>query len=867
MMSVKREQEPVSWSHSNIEKQHLNIQYSVSRVLLEATNLNDAARNILQAIGEGMSSEAWGIFWKVGVCWIIDPHTSILRCLTTWHASTVAASEFENAIRQMTFPSGLGLPGRVWASGEPAWASDVHTESNFPRQRLVSSQDLHAAFAFPIRGTSGILGVIEFFSPQISSPEENLIRAAITIGNQVGQFLERKRVEEALQDLLAREREAHATAEAATKKLEALQIVTDTALAHLALNDLLRELLSRIHQIMAVDNVAILLITDDNQYLTLRAAFGPEEEVADQVPVPIGKGFAGTIAATAKPRIIEDLSTVEIMTPILREKLTSLLGVPLLTMNPTAPSATSRVIGVIHIGTMSSRHFTEDDVQLLQRVADRVALAIVQSRLYEAEQHARNEAIVRANEQERLERHTRNSLNALLAMAEALVLVPDDADITAHTGDNSSSGSDVSMLACRLANLIRDVLECKRAAITTLDPETRQPRAVAAVGISPEQEQKWRKRESGSVLAHMFSDPTSTDRLHAGEVLTIDMTQPPFRDYPNPYDIRNMLLAPMSIGDTLVGFLVVDQGGAEHSYTSEEISMTSAVAKLAALVIERARLLRERAEARASELALRNANQRMDEFLGIASHELRTPLTTIKASIQMAERQLRNVGTQFIVSSIDPSSSSVASARLPVILELLARADQQSGVLNRLIGDLLNVSRIQANTLAMHIQPTPCDLLTIVQHAVQYQRKVMLKRNILLEAVPSEIIPVHADPDRITQVVMNFLTNALKYSSGDQPVTITLEILHPVGDSPLDRQFVRLSVSDKGPGLTLSQQEHIWERFYRVPGIEVKSGSGVGLGLGLYISKSIIERHNGQIGLSSTPGKGSTFWFTLPLAE
>src|SRR5207237_10526669 len=119
------------------------------------------------------------------------------------------------------------------------------------------------------------------------------------------------------------------------------------------------------------------------------------------------------------------------------------------------------------------------------------------------------------------------------------------------------------------------------------------------------------------------------------------MTQSPFSTIPNPYNISVMLIAPMSVGEQLVGILSLDHNGREHEYTTEEIALAKAVAKLAALVIERERLLRERAEARANELALREANRRMDEFLGMTSHELKTPLTSIKGNTQLAVRQLR----------------------------------------------------------------------------------------------------------------------------------------------------------------------------------------------------------------------------------
>src|SRR5262249_55814562 len=106
-------------------------------------------------------------------------------------------------------------------------------------------------------------------------------------------------------------------------------------------------------------------------------------------------------------------------------------------------------------------------------------------------------------------------------------------------------------------------------------------------------------------------------------------------------------------------------------------------------------------------------------------------------------------------------------------------------------------------------------------------------------------------------VILNYLTNALKYSPADRPVDLGLEV-----EEPMARVWVR----DEGPGLPQADQERIWQRYHRVPGIEVQSGTGIGLGLGLTIVRQIVELHSGEVGVESAPRRGSTFWFTIPLA-
>jgi signal transduction histidine kinase len=192
----------------------------------------------------------------------------------------------------------------------------------------------------------------------------------------------------------------------------------------------------------------------------------------------------------------------------------------------------------------------------------------------------------------------------------------------------------------------------------------------------------------------------------------------------------------------------------------------------------------------------------------------------------------------------------VASLLAPVV-----QAEHQDERLERLVNDLVDVARVRAGRLELHLAPT--DLAVLIRQTVEEQRNINPTRTILLDLPPEQRAPVLGDAQRLQQVVTNYLTNALKYSPEDRPITVGLK-----GTDQQERVWVH----DEGPGLPGEEQKRIWERFHRAPGIHVQSGSGVGLGLGLHVSRTIVELHDGQVGVQSTPGQGSTFWFSLPPA-
>jgi signal transduction histidine kinase len=243
-----------------------------------------------------------------------------------------------------------------------------------------------------------------------------------------------------------------------------------------------------------------------------------------------------------------------------------------------------------------------------------------------------------------------------------------------------------------------------------------------------------------------------------------------------------------------------------------------------------------RAKAQTEMEVLQETNRQMDDLIGIASHEFRTPLTTVKANLQLARRRMLRTRDEFAV------------------LPLLDRAAVSTGRLERLADDLLDMSRIKADTLVM--RRVSFELGGLVRDCVSEQQEHHPARALSL-SLPGVPAPLFADPDRIRQVITNYLGNAFKFSTEEKPVSVALAM---AGEQ------ARVGVRDEGPGIPASEHQRIWERYHRASDVERKTGSDVGLGLGLYISKTIISQHGGQVGVLSEVGHGAEFFFTLPLA-
>lgn len=450
----------------------------------------------------------------------------------------------------------------------------------------------------------------------------------------------------------------------------------------------------------------------------------------------------------------------------------------------------------------------------------------------------------------RLEQRTNDALHALLAAAQALVQAPAPTPTQPHEAADLASTALSEQIGLRFVELATHVVESQHVTMLIVDPQEDQLSLVAATGFTPQQQQEWSERLASSpdLIDHIGNERLVAS-LKCDEALLLDGMSLPLYTPVLPNYVQAVLVVPICVGDRLLGLLCLDDGSREHVYSSHDISLAQTIARLTSLLLARIQLQQQHAEARASELALRETNRLMEAYLGIICHELKTPLTVIRGSLQLADRKVKR-----LVATERPEPGDLR--HFASIQALLERAKAQIAVQDRLVSDLLDISRIQAQTLTLHM--ARCAITNVAQEAVEDQRRLAGERTIHLELPAEQDIIVRGDADRLAQVVTNFLTNALKYSPPDRPITVCVRIEH---------ELAFVLVQDEGPGIPPEEHERVWERFYRVPGINAQGGFGGGLGLGLYVCRTIIEQHGGQIGLQSTPGNGATFWFALPLAH
>ena len=239
-----------------------------------------------------------------------------------------------------------------------------------------------------------------------------------------------------------------------------------------------------------------------------------------------------------------------------------------------------------------------------------------------------------------------------------------------------------------------------------------------------------------------------------------------------------------------------------------------------------------------SNTKLAQMDQLKDQFLSRASHELKTPIATIRGHVQIALRAL--------------SKEKNLPQGLTFLPAQLEKVEAQTQRLHALVDDLLDLSSLQTGGIPLRI--APCDLGRLCREVVEEQI-TLTGRHVALEIAASPLV-IQIDNDKISQVLINLLTNAIKYSPEDAVIQMSVN---------REQNDILLQIHNTGSLIPLEQQEHIFEPFYRAP--NALSSSKQGWGLGLAISKEIIKRHGGQMWVESAAGKGTTFFVSLPILD
>lgn len=302
---------------------------------------------------------------------------------------------------------------------------------------------------------------------------------------------------------------------------------------------------------------------------------------------------------------------------------------------------------------------------------------------------------------------------------------------------------------------------------------------------------------------------------------------------------QSLLAVPMSLRGAVVGAFSV-QSLAPKAYSEADVEFLATLANQAAVALENARLY-EQLEASRSKLSetlreLQETDRMKDYFISVASHELRTPLTLVRGQVQMLERDVGN-----------PAREGKMRRRTNVVMRNVDR-------MGRLIEALLDATRLQ--TRRMPLQLAPLDLAELCRAVVEGFEGVAGEGRVVIDA-PDRPVGVMGDPDRLEQVLLNLLGNAQSHSPEEGTVAVRLWA---------QGGAARVSVSDEGAGIAARELPKVFDRFYQAVGSDPTYHRG-GLGLGLYITRGIVEAHDGRIWVESPPGEGATFTVELPLGE
>jgi signal transduction histidine kinase/putative methionine-R-sulfoxide reductase with GAF domain len=567
----------------------------------------------------------------------------------------------------------------------------------------------------------------------------------------------------------------------------ALDRIATASLESQDLDDLLRRLLMVVvATVPAVDTAAILLRED--RVLRVRAAVGLEREVELGFTIAIGEGFAGTIAAQRTPLFLEAASTDPLVkSQVLRERgVRALYGVPLI--------EDDTVIGVAHVGSLAARDFSEDDRRIVGSLASRATAAIYQQMLRaraetaEAGQRFLSEATAILASSLEYEK----TLERITALA-----VPQLADWCAI----NLLGPDGKLRTVGLTHTDPNKLESAK-----LLAERYPARADAPFG-APQVMRTGQAQMSADISDELLV-AIAQDEEHLRILRELGLS--------------SYIAVPISAHDRVFGVLSLATGRTSaRRYGPAQLAIAEHLGRRAGLAIANARLYREAQE----------AARLREQVLAIVSHDLRNPLGATKLAADMVMKRAQQ-------------------EREPLLTKQAQIIQRAAARMERLIGDLLDMSSIHVGKLSIECRPHPA--AGLLQEAAEIYEPIAAEHGIRF-TVDRQVDDLHVrcDRERVLQVFSNLLGNSFKFCRPGDHVTLRAQ---------RDGDQIRFEVADTGPGIPPEERRHIFEPYW-----SAERDGKKGTGLGLFITHGVVEAHGGRIWLESEPEQGTTFFFTLPI--
>lgn len=375
-----------------------------------------------------------------------------------------------------------------------------------------------------------------------------------------------------------------------------------------------------------------------------------------------------------------------------------------------------------------------------------------------------------------------------------------------------NSTLDLGALLRRILDAARELTDTEEASILLVDPATGELRFEAASNLS--------RAEMEAIPVPIQGSLAGWVATHGEPVLVRDARRDarwfPRVDKTTRFVTRNLLAVPMQVHGRTIGVLEAINKRNDQPWTDDDREVLTALGDQAAIAVQNARLFQQ------------------NDFIADMVHELRTPLAALKAGAALLARP-----------------QVPEDVRQEVVRTILIEVDR----LTDLTTDFLDLARLESGR--MRLEPSFFDLRELVMECLGMVTPAAAGRGISLTVRPGTGT-VYADRDRIKQVLLNLLTNAIKYNMSGGSVTVAFDVRRVPGDEGYE-QFV-VSVADTGPGISPDDAPHIFERFYRASSADQTSGTG----LGLTIARRLVEAHGGEMWFESVPGAGTTFYFTLP---